>query len=72
MDSIAQVFQNCKNSLAKVHFWSVRPRLHRSLAFDIALETMMQKINGRWQPLAFMNKKLSRAQIKYSSYDRNF
>ena len=31
---------------------------------------VQQEINKEWQPLAFMSKKLNRAQTKYSPYDR--
>jgi hypothetical protein len=31
---------------------------------------LQQRVNNTWQPLAFVSKKLSPAQQKYSAYDR--
>lgn len=40
-------------------------------ASDVAIGAVLeQEIKGQLQPLAFWSKKLSRAQQKYSSYDR--
>jgi len=38
---------------------------------DTSLGTIfLQKTKAKWQPLAFLSKKLSQAQIKYRFYNR--
>jgi len=39
-------------------------------ASDTTLAVLQQKTKTGWQPLAFLNKKLSQTPTKYSSYDR--
>ena len=40
-------------------------------ASDTAIGAVLeQKVQGNWQPLAFLSKKLKTAEQKYSTYDR--
>jgi len=68
-------FTNCKNSLARATLLAHPvPTAGLSIttdASDVAIGAVVhQQTNGEQQPLAFLSKKLSQAQRKYSPYDR--
>jgi len=66
---LEQAFQNCKDSLAKATLLA-HPKSKAKItlttdASDTALGAVVhQETRNGWQPLAFMSKKLSRAQTK--------
>jgi len=72
---LEQAFQNCKDSLTKATLLA-HPKSKARItlttdASDTALGAVVHQENeNAWQPLAFMSKKLSQAQTKYSPYDR--
>ncbi|KAM0726712.1 Transposon Ty3-I Gag-Pol polyprotein [Formica fusca] len=70
-----EAFVNCKNSLSRAALLAhPDPTAELTVttdASDTALGAVIQqKVKGEWQPLAFLSKKLSRPQTKYSPYDR--
>lgn len=72
---LEQAFHNCKNSLTRATLLAhPDPTTELALttdASDIVVGTVLQQqTEERWQPLAFLSKKLNHAQTKYSPYDR--
>lgn len=72
---LEQAFQKCKESLAEAALLA-HPKTGARItlttdASDTAMGAVVhQETKGEQQPLAFMSKKLSQAQKKYSPYDR--
>lgn len=72
---LEEAFTNCKESLAKATLLA-HPVPSAELFIttdvsDVALAAVVhQVVRGEQQPLAFLSKKLSQAQKKYSPYDR--
>jgi hypothetical protein len=70
------VIQNAKKSLVNIlHLGHPSESAELSLAVDAnntqVGAVLQQKLkNGVWQPLGFFSKKLNRAQLKYSAFDR--
>src|SRR5436190_680699 len=72
---LEQAFNNCKDSLSRATLLA-----HPNPTAEIAVTTdasdtaigavIQQHMDGHWQPLAFLSKKLSTSQQKYSPYDR--
>ncbi|KMQ85815.1 gag-pol polyprotein [Lasius niger] len=70
-----QAFERCKDSLSRATLLA-----HPDPAAELAVTTdasataigavIQQRTQEGWQPLAFLSKKLSEAQTKYSPYDR--
>lgn len=70
-----QAFERCKDSLSRATLLA-----HPDPAAELAVTTdasataigavIQQRAQAGWQPLAFLSKKLSDAQTKYSPYDR--
>lgn len=74
-DSRKQAFEECKKQLADAALLAYpKENVPTSLcvdASDAAMGGVLQQfIEGEWKPLGFYSKKLSKAQTKYSAYDR--
>ena len=70
-----QAFLNGKTALANaamlVHPCTECPLALTSDASDVAVGAVLEQFNkGHWQPLAFFSRKLRKAEIKYSAFDR--
>ena len=70
-----QAFEDCKNSLRNAivlaHPSSNVPLALVTDASDVALGAALeQQVDNAWQPLGFFSRKLSKAETKYSTYDR--
>lgn len=68
-------FENCKQDLANAvtltHPVSEAPLSLTVDASNVALGGVVEQyVDGQWKPLSFFSKKLSPAQRKYSTYDR--
>lgn len=72
---LLQAFEKCKASMARSTLLA-HPIADAQLAIvtdasNTALGSVIQQlVAGAWQPLAFFSKKLNKAQILYSAYDR--
>lgn len=72
-----QAFEQSKESLSKATLLS-HPDLTAELAVTTDASSMaigaviQQRVKEGWQPLAFLSKKLSNAQIKYSHMTANY
>lgn len=74
-EELEQAFNNCKDSLSRPTSLA-----HPNSTAVVAITTdgsntaigaiIQQRIDGHWQPLASLSKKLSTSQKKYSPYDR--
>ena len=68
-------FEECKSSLAETTILVI-PAPNAPLAIftdasDVAIGAVLQqRFQGGWQPLGFLSKKLSTAEVKYGAYDR--
>lgn len=74
-DETKQMFEKCKNDLANASLLAFPSKdAELSLWVDASMESvgavLHQTINGTLQPLGFYSKKLTSAQQKYSTYDR--
>ncbi|KFD69854.1 hypothetical protein M514_17976 [Trichuris suis] len=74
-EAATEAFEKCKESLANAALLR-HPSPGCTLALmvdasDVAIGAALQQWeNGAWQPLGFFSKKLSPAQQRYSTYDR--
>ncbi|KAJ8722681.1 hypothetical protein PYW07_003861 [Mythimna separata] len=70
-----QAFEACRNSIKNAVMLS-HPSTHATLSLmcdasnSCVGAALQQYVNGKWQPLGFFSKKLTAAQTKYSTYDR--
>lgn len=74
-EEASNAFEQCKNSLKQAATLS-HPRTDTDLALmtdasDFCIGAVLQQqVNGIWEPLGYFSKKLTAAQQKYSTYDR--
>ena len=74
-DEAIEAFGKCKAELSK-STQLIHPVQDAILALKVDASNFAvggvveQQVNGIWQPLAFFSKKLSPAEMKYSTYDR--
>ena len=70
-----EAFQKCKNDLVSATILQY-PSASKSLSMYVDASTtglgavLQQNDQGSWKPLAYFSKKLSPAQTRYSTYDR--
>lgn len=74
-DETKEAFQKCKDDLANATLLAHPAKNAELSIWCDASDSMVgavlhQRINRDWQPLGFYSKKLSNAQQKYSTYDR--
>ena len=74
-DVCQEAFSNAKNALASAtllqHPMKDKPLAISADASDYAVGGSLDQLqNGHWQPLAFFSKKLSKAEQKYATFDR--
>jgi hypothetical protein len=70
-----RAFDECKASLSRATVLahpdpSAPPALVTDASTSAMGAVLQQRVNNTWQPLAFVSKKLSPAEQKYSAYDR--
>lgn len=74
-DSAENAFEKCKidlqQALTLAHPSSTAPLALMTDASDTCMGAVLQqKVNGVWQPLGYFSRKLSPAEQKYCTYDR--
>lgn len=74
-DETKIAFQQCKDDLANATLLAHPAKNAELSIWCDASDSMVgavlhQRVNNEWQPLGFYSKKLSNAQQKYSTYDR--
>ena len=74
-DITEKAFQECKDKIANctlLNFPNDKADLRLVTdASDTSMGSVLeQKVNSKWEPLAFFSRKFSPAQTKYSTYDR--